>query len=286
MKNLLILLLALLPMSCKSSKSDDQSVTFKHFPKMESDFIPARDVMVMLPPGYNEAQSYPVLYMHDGQMLFDSATTWNEQEWGMDEVITKLIREKKIRPVIVVGIYNTENRALEYMPNAPKAELDTMERPKGFEGEVMSDHYLKFLTKELKPFIDETFATQPGPGNTFIMGSSMGGLISCYAISEYPGVFGGAACLSTHWPAMDGVFLKYVEKNLPEPATHKIYFDYGTATLDSLYEPFQEKVDVHVANQGYIQGENWMTKKFKGADHSENAWRKRVHIPLEFLLRK
>lgn len=284
MKNLLILLLTLLIVSCKSPKNDDQPVTFKHFSKMESEFIPARDVMVMLPPGYDEAQSYPVLYMHDGQMLFDSTTTWNKQEWGMDEVVTKLIHEKKIRPVIVVGIYNTGNRALEYMPNAPRTEIDTMERPKGYDGEVMSDHYLKFLTKELKPFIDETFATQREPENTFIMGSSMGGLISCYAISEYPEVFGGAACLSTHWPAMDGVFLKYVEKNLPDPDTHKIYFDHGTATLDSLYEPFQEKVDVYVANQGYTQGENWMTKKFEGANHSENAWRKRVHMPLEFLL--
>lgn len=284
MKNLLILLLTLLIVSCKSPKNDDQPVTFKHFSKMESEFIPARDVMVMLPPGYDEAQSYPVLYMHDGQMLFDSTTTWNKQEWGMDEVVTRLIHEKKIRPVIVVGIYNTGNRALEYMPNAPRTEIDTMKRPKGFEGEVMSDHYLKFLTKELKPFIDETFATQTEPENTFIMGSSMGGLISCYAISEYPEVFGGAACLSTHWPAMDGVFLKYVEKNLPDPDTHKIYFDHGTATLDSLYEPFQEKVDVYVANQDYTQGENWMTKKFEGANHSENAWRKRVHIPLEFLL--
>lgn len=284
MKNLLILLLTLLIVSCKSPKNDDQPATFKHFSKMESEFIPARDVMVMLPPGYDEAQSYPVLYMHDGQMLFDSTTTWNKQEWGMDEVVTKLIHEKKIRPVIVVGIYNTGNRALEYMPNAPRTEIDTMERPKGYDGEVMSDHYLKFLTKELKPFIDETFATQREPENTFIMGSSMGGLISCYAISEYPEVFGGAACLSTHWPAMDGVFLKYVEKNLPDPDTHKIYFDHGTATLDSLYEPFQEKVDVYVANQGYTQGENWMTKKFEGANHSENAWRKRVHMPLEFLL--
>jgi predicted alpha/beta superfamily hydrolase len=211
MKNLLILFMVLLLINCNGYQKNDQTVTFKHFAKMESDYLPARDVMVMLPPQYDENASYPVLYMHDGQMLFDTLTAWNKQEWGMDEVITKLIYEKKMRPVIVVGVYNTENRTLEYMPNAPKEEIATMVRPKGFEGEVMSDHYLKFLVEELKPFIDEEFATQTGPENTFIMGSSMGGLISCYAISQYPEIFGGAACMSTHWPAMDGVFLKYVE---------------------------------------------------------------------------
>lgn len=114
----------------------------------------------------------------------------------------------------------------------------------------------------------------------------MGGLISCYAISEYPEVFGGAACLSTHWPAINGVFLNYVKTNLPDPQNHKIYFDYGTQTLDSLYEPYQLIVDSLMIKRGYNKNVNWLTRKFEGAKHDENSWKSRLHIPLEFLLGK
>ena len=268
------------------NKQNEKPLTFNDYPAFQSKYIPARDVKVMLPPDYDAKKSYPVIYMHDGQMLFDSTRSWNKQEWGVDETVDRLIKAQKIRPVIVVGISHTSNRSLEYMPNKPQEELKMLERPDKFKGQILSDEYLKFLVEELKPFIDKTYSTQTDRDNTFILGSSMGGLISCYAISEYPDVFGGAACLSTHWPAIDGVFLKYVEKNLPDPQTHKIYFDYGTKTLDSLYEPYQLIADRMMKERGYKQNENWITRKFEGAQHDENAWRDRLHIPLEFLLAK
>ena len=112
----------------------------------------------------------------------------------------------------------------------------------------------------------------------------MGGLISCYAICEYPGVFGGAICMSTHWPAIDGIALKYIADNLPNAQSHKIYFDYGTATLDSLYEPYQLKVDAMMLKRGYQKGINFTSDKFEGAAHTEDAWKERLHIPLEFML--
>ena len=268
------------------NKQSDTPLTFKDYPAFQSKNIPARDVKVMLPRGYNAQKSYPVIYMHDGQMLFDSTTTWNKKEWGVDEVEDSLIKTQKIKSVIVVGINNTKNRYLEYMPNKPQEELKMMERPDKFKGQILSDEYLKFLVEELKPFIDANYRTKADRDNTFILGSSMGGLISCYAISEYPDVFGGAACMSTHWPALEGVFLKYVERNLPDPETHKIYFDYGTATLDALYEPYQLKVDSMMKQLAYKLDSNWMTKKFEGAIHDEDAWGDRLHIPLEFLLGK
>lgn len=266
------------------NKSEERSVIHKYL-EFESENISKRTVEVLLPANYNENKKYPVLYMNDGQMLFDANTTWNHQEWGVDEVVRDLIQNEKIRPVIVVAVW-FDNRSAEYMPAKPKEKLKLASRPDHLKGEIVSDQYLKFLVEELKPFIDRRYSTLRTPEATFIMGSSMGGLISCYAISEYPSVFGGAACMSTHWLALDGVFLDYVEENLPDPESHKIYFDYGTATLDSLYHPYQIKVDAMMKKRGYIQGKNWITRKFEGAEHNEDAWRNRLHIPLEFMLGK
>lgn len=284
MKNLFVgLLLSSIVLACNMEKKETP-LMFKEYQAFQSQHIPSRDVRVMLPRNYDANKSYPVIYMHDGQMLFDANTTWNKQEWAVDETIDSLIKINKIRSVIVVAINNTSNRTMEYMPNKPQELLKTIERSDKYQGEILSDAYLKFLVKELKPFIDKTYSTKTDRDNTFVLGSSMGGLISCYAISEYPDVFGGAACLSTHWPALDGVFLKYVERNLPDPETHKIYFDYGTKTLDSLYEPYQLKVDRMMNERSYKENINWMTRKFEGAIHDENAWRDRLHIPLQFLL--
>ncbi len=121
----------------------------------------------------------------------------------------------------------------------------------------------------------------------------MGGLISLYAICEYPNIFGGAACISTHWPGVFAsennpipeAFYTYLRKNLPDPTTHKIYFDYGDQTLDALYPPLQKKVDIIMAEKGFT-AEHWVTQPFPGENHSEESWKKRLSIPLEFLLTK
>jgi enterochelin esterase-like enzyme len=267
--------------------------------------IGPRTIDVWLPDGYDPLQKYAVLYMHDGQMLFDTTMTWNRQEWGVDETAGRLALQGKIRPCIVVGIWNAgPARHSEYFPQEPFGSLppsytDSLlhlaRRTEGavlFKGEVYSDNYLRFIVQELKPYIDSAFSTLRDPANTFIAGSSMGGLISLYAICEYPEIFGGAACLSTHWPGIFTVennpipeaFLEYMRHNLPSPENHKIYFDYGTETLDALYEPYQKQADRVMKQNGYKKKKNWQTLKFKGEDHSENAWRGRLEIPLVFLL--
>jgi enterochelin esterase-like enzyme len=119
----------------------------------------------------------------------------------------------------------------------------------------------------------------------------MGGLISLYAICEYPKVFGGAACLSTHWPVVftkeNNLFPqainKYLLSHLPSSKTHKIYFDLGNQTLDSMYKPYQNVIDVTMRQKGFDH-RNWITKEFKGQDHSEKSWAGRFAIPVEFLL--
>ena len=225
--------------------------------------------------------------MHDGQNCFDSATSYTRIDWGADETLTQLRSEGKIRDVIAVGIWNTPNRYGEYMPQKayemlPQSTRDSMQARYPM-ARMASDNYLKFIVEELKPFIDSTYSTNPTPDATAIMGSSMGGLISLYAICEYPSVFGKAACLSTHFPAGNGIMIDYLKTHLPAPEAHKIYFDFGTETLDKDYEPFQQRADSVMLANGYTLCKNWLTKKFEGDDHSERAWRKRLHIPMLFL---
>jgi predicted alpha/beta superfamily hydrolase len=271
----------------------------------KSQFIDPRNVDVWLPEGYSDKQKYAVLYMHDGQALYDVETTWNKQAWEVDEIAGKLIAENKTGKFIVVGIWNNDRkRHSEYFPQKPYEGLTTEQKEfvtkklkeKGRISETfnpISDLYLKFLVTELKPFIDKTFSTKSNAKNTFSAGSSMGGLISIYAICEYPKVFGGAACLSTHWPGIFSMennpipdaFITYLKRNLPNPKTHKIYFDYGDQTLDALYKPLQQKVDLVMKEKGFTS-KNWMTKYFPGKDHSEKSWKERLDIPLEFLLKK
>jgi len=230
-----------------------------------------------------------VLYMHDGQNVFDPATSMGGVDWGVDETMTKLIAAKRVRPAIVVGVWNTAKRGQEYMPQKPVDGATSIATGTGSPpaaGPAISDAYLKFLVTELKPFIDRTYRTRSGRADTFVMGSSMGGLISAYAISEYPAVFGGAGCVSTHWPAGNGGMIDYLRRSGPDAKTHRMYFDHGTATLDSLYAPFQARADAVMRAAGYVDGKNFVTRVFEGADHSERAWRARLEVPLVFLLGK
>ena len=262
--------------------------TLIHHPDFGSRCVAPRRIDVWLPSVYHEqaAIHLPVVYLHDGQNLFSAETSFIGVDWGMDDAMNTLMERR--RPAIAVGIWNIKDRFLEYLPEKPIAAPQAsgakalIEREYG--GPPLSDVYLKFITEELKPFIDATYRTLPGRSNTFIMGSSMGALVSLYAVCEYPDVFAGAACLSTHWPALGDSMLEYMAVSLPRPGSHRIYFDYGTETLDAPYEPYQKRVDAVMRRSGYEEGKDWVTLKFAGAEHSERSWRERVSIPLSFLL--
>jgi len=262
-----------------------------------------RRVDVWLPPGYEGGgERLRVLYMHDGQNLFDPAST-PFGEWGVDEAMVRLMGEGAVKPAIVVGVWNTQYRRREYLPQAPYEQVPAEVRAAyeaGSGGPALSDGYVDFLVKELKPFIDATHRTKQGPADTSIMGSSMGGLISLYALIRHPTVFGAAGCVSTHWPSVGNAdwiksgdprmvtiadtFIAWVKANLPRAGQHRIYFDLGNAELDSFYPPFQAKVDAFMPDLGYVQGKDWVTKLYEGEPHNEVAWRKRVDMPLRFLL--
>ena len=269
-----------------------------------SAYVPPRNVDVWLPPNYNPATKYAVLYMSDGQMLYDTATTWNHQAWNMAEAVMEVQAAYPIKNVIIVGVWNGgSDRHREYFPQAvyellTKAEQDTITKQLISKGRTTtafkpnSNNYLKFMVTELKPFIDKTYSTLPNAANTYIMGSSMGGLIAMYAICQYPKVFGGAACISTHWPGIfqtthnpiPNAMLLYLQRHLPNPKNHKLYFDCGDQTLDSLYPPIQHRVDAVMQATAFTHN-NWLTNYVVGANHSEKAWASRVHIPLLFLLK-
>ncbi|WP_299523626.1 alpha/beta hydrolase-fold protein [uncultured Lutibacter sp.] len=318
-KSILVITFVLVFISCKEKQQvvkEDVNIeisdysgnlssgTIKRIDSFPSKFVRPRTIDVWLPNNYSKNEKYAVLYMHDGQMLFDANTTWNKQEWKVDEIVGGLIDSAKIKDCIVVAMWNhSDIRHTEYYPQKPfdllpkkfkDSIFETATKQFGteFKG-IQSDEYLKFIVEEVKPFIDANFSTLTTPENTFIAGSSMGGLISMYALCEYPEIFGGAACLSTHWigfmpqenSLVPTTFFRYLAQNLPTAKNHKIYFDYGTNTLDEYYLPFQKELDEVLKLKGYNEL-NSKNLKFEGHDHSENSWNQRFQIPVEFLLKK
>ena len=272
---------------------------------VQSKYADARRVTVWLPSIYSaKGPRHAVLYMHDGQNLFDPETGYGGMEWNVDQTLDRLIREKQVRPTIVVAIWNTPKRLQEYVPAKAFAHLPRqyMERVRGlYGGDPLSDGYLKFIVEELKPRIDREYRVKSDRANTAIMGSSMGGLISLYAINEYPKVFGGAGMVSTHWPlflaAQEGqsitdeeyevvssAFERYLTPALPSPKSHRLYFDHGTETLDAVYARYQKRIDTILARRGYRPRVNWISRNFPGQAHNEKSWASRVDIPLRFLL--
>ena len=270
----------------------EKYIVYKNFP---SKYVIPRNIEIWLPKHYDTVKSLPVIYMFDGQNIFHGKKGWVNGDyndgWQVDKTLDSLFDAKIIPPTIVVGIFSTgESRYSEYTPAKPinliKSQINYAEtrfKESYDQFGIVSDSLLKFIVKELKPFVDHKYKTRKGKENTFVAGASMGGLISTYAVCEYPNIFGGAACLSTHWPALEGAFIDYLKKNIPAPRVNKFYFDFGTVGLDSLYEPYQKVVDSIMIAKGYQENINWLTNKFKNADHNEKFWQARFHHPIEFL---
>ena len=270
--------------------------TLERLPQFKSQFVPARDIAVWLPKDYQTGDSCEVLYMHDGNMLFDATTTWNRQEWCVDEVMDSLIKAGKIRNCIVVGIYNTDDRLTEYFPAKTVQYVPEEDRKDAKLDKLTADAYLKFIVEELKPYIDETYQPLTSREHTFMMGSSMGGLISLYALCEYPQVFGGVACLSSHLSmghlpdGFDGEvwargFRDYVSQRLPEANGSLIYMDHGTKDFDANYGTYQELLDNVIIAKGWDK-QHYTSLVFEGQGHNETAWSSRLDQPLLFLLGK
>jgi enterochelin esterase-like enzyme len=289
-------------MLCSTLCSSQDSILSPSFGKIhryknfKSKYVTPRNIDVWIPDDFCLVKKYDVLYMQDGQNLFDTLITQapTKQEWKVDEALHTLLTKNEIRACIVVSIWNTPRRRPEYFPQKAFETLDTnIQRmvSENIKGKPESDAYLQFLVKELKPFIDKNYHTFSRRSHTHIAGSSMGGLISLYALCEYPRTFGNAACISTHWVGcptyrddkVSEALLQYYSTHLPSSKKHRIYFDYGTENLDGQYEKWQLKMDDHM-RKAHFSPQQWQTRKYPGEGHSEQSWSKRMDVILTFLL--
>jgi predicted alpha/beta superfamily hydrolase len=247
---------------------------------------PTRHVEIWLPPGYDDtpATRYPVLYMHDGQNLFDPRIANTGVDWGVDEAVVRLAERGIIPPIIVVGVWSTAARGAEYSPwhGAPA--------------------YARFLIEELMPRVNREFRTRTEPASTAVMGSSMGGLLSYYLVTHHADVFGACGCISTHFPLSEAVAAQvfpgitptatpdttpYVIRDIGSgqrvPRGARYWFDYGTLGLDSAYAPTHGAVRAWLLGQGLVEGRDFVIRRYQGATHNEASWRARLEDPLTFL---
>ena len=277
------------------SRLEAQLVSHEAF---QSAFAQPRNITVWLPDGYLPfgGERYPVIYAHDGQNLFEPGYSYGGVEWGLDETAERLMDEGSIPQAIIVGIWNTDQRWQEYAPQKVVASLtgDTSSEWLGPQlPELKADAYLRFIVEELKPFIDEMYQTEPDADNTFIMGSSMGGLISLYAMAEYPDTFSRAAAVSIHWPLTepdgpmaqqaDAAMQSYLATSGLDPAKHTLWFAHGTEPLDAAYPPHADAMETWFRNQGWSETQA-LFRAYPGTEHSEAAWAARADDILTFLL--
>jgi predicted alpha/beta superfamily hydrolase len=229
-----------------------------------------RDLILYLPPSYREnaAKRYPVLYMHDGQNLFDARTSAFGTEWQVDENVDAAVGAGRMDEVIVVGIDNTANRIWEYTPCCDATY-----------GGGGANTYERFVIDTVKPYIDQNFRTLPGKDSTAVMGSSLGGLVSFYLARRNPGVFGKAGCMSSSfWWNNEALTVEVEQSQAHVPVA--LYLDAGTSN-DGL--PQTTRMDAALLADGYVQGRDLDFVTAQGGSHNEASWAARVATPLTWL---
>lgn len=303
MFRLLAALFALLGLAAPLAAQSDTG-RFLEYERIAAEGLPDQRLSIWLPPGYDASdRRYPVLYMHDGHNLFDLKNSNFNKIWAADKAMLAAMASGKVEPHIIIGIWAPgPDRYRQYLPRsaydaappAVRAQMDAMTNG----GAVVSDRYLAWIAGPLKNWVDASFRTRPGRDDTAIVGSSMGGLMSCYAFLEAPQVFGRTGCVSSHWPAVDprvvagedsGVkqmWDAWFAARLGKPDGRRVWMDHGTATLDQFYAPYQQVIDARFTAAGWQKGRDWESKVYEGAEHEENAWAARLPEIFGWLLAK
>jgi len=248
----------------KSNAVGQITGSVEYFHNLKGEGINDRDVIVWLPPGYYENSDirYPVLYMHDGQNIVDPKTSAFGTDWQLDETADSLIKKHLIKPIIIIGVYNTPDRSSEYAAN------DT-----GYA-------YLNFILQKLKPLIDSVYRTLPGRENTATGGSSLAGMISFMLAWEHPEAFSMAICLSPAFKIYRYDFVTPVEQYSGSKKDIKLYIDNGVTGVDSL---LQDGIDLMLSaleDKGFIEGKDLYRFKDLAGNHNESSWAKRIWRPL------
>jgi len=252
--------------------------TIHNHPAFPSRLVAPRDVHVYLPPGYERERSrrYPVLYLKDGQNIFDPGAMG--MEWQVDETADALIQAGRIEPLIVVAVANTDARRDEYTPTSVESK-----RPDGSvsKGGGKANLYGRFLIKELKPFIDRTYRTRGNAASTAVGGSSLGGLVSVWLALEHPSVFGNVLAVSpTAWWD-DFVILKKIAA-LPRMAPVRVWVCIGTLEGENAVSGARRLRDA-LAAKGWKRGTDFEYVEQEGGKHDEVSWGSRVEGMLTFL---
>jgi predicted alpha/beta superfamily hydrolase len=232
-----------------------------------------RDLIVYLPPGYDEQpeRRFPVLYLHDGQNLFDRATAFAGQDWNVHGAADYLIQAGKVEPLIIVGIYNTgKSRIHEYTPTkAPKL------------GGGRADRYAKFLLQEVMPVIQNEYRVQADPHATGIGGSSLGALVSLYFGLKYPQLFAKIAALSPSVWWNQRMIHRFAAAAPVQPRP-LIWLDIGTREGPKIVPEVEQFRDV-LLKKGWREGTDLHYERVEGGEHNESAWSQRIGRVLEFL---
>ncbi|PWT88024.1 MAG: histidine kinase [Blastocatellia bacterium] len=248
--------------------------TVKYHRAMKGEGLQNRDLIVWLPPDYdsNKTARYPVVYMHDGQNIIDPATSAFGVDWSIDETADRLIKEKAIPPLIVVGIYNTGDRMKEYVP--------------GDKGTA----YMNFIVKTVKPFIDSNYRTKSDRENTIVGGSSAGGIISFMLVWEHPDVFAKAICMSPAFKTPTSMgsgwnYAKVVRTAKEKPGNVFFYIDNGGVGLESQLQPGIDEMISSLKAKGYVEGKDFVFIHDVNAKHFEADWAKRFPEALTIVMK-
>ena len=270
---------------------------------LEAGGLPEQRVTVWLPPEYaaQPQRRFPVLYMWDGQNLFDPAQTHYGKAWMVQDVLNTMVATGTVEPHIVVGIWSPPglDRYRVYVPqfaeNATGAVGADIARMAG--GPIASKRQLDWVADTLKARVDSTYRTKSGATDTTIVGASMGGVMACYAAIERSDVFGRAGCMSAHLALADpelapahsdaiaALWDGYLDARLGKPGGRRLWLDHGTEKLDGYYGPWQVMVADDLARRGWRDGTDYTARVYQGAEHDEIFWNKRLPEALAWLWR-
>jgi len=241
----------------------------KYHRELKSEGIPARDIVVWLPPDYEKdiSRRYPVIYMQDGQNLFDPLTSSFGVDWQMDETCDSLIRNGIIGPVIIAGIYNSPRRMTEYTP--------------GISGEA----YMNFTLRTVKPLVDSLYRTLPDRRHTYVGGSSAGGTISFMLAWNHSEIFSKAFCLSPAFKIQNIDVVKDVTMYTGKKKKVEFYIDNGGKGLEERLQPGVDEMINELEMRGYRRGKDLFLVRAPEDEHNETAWAKRMPEALKMMLK-
>ncbi len=265
--------------------------------------LPSRDLYVWAPDGVDAAARLPVLYMQDGQNLFDAKLVPFGVAWEADASVSRLADAGRIKPTLIVGVACTSDRFAEYAPamildRLPASALQAV--TSAWPGAPRSAAYARMLVEEIKPLVDASFPTLADRENTSVAGSSMGAVVAAELLARHPDVFAGAALLSAHFsllPVTEAEVLpehfsedvthavgQFALEHMPRDQSHRLWLDRSTLSIDRFYPPSHAAFVRALEALGYVQGEDLSVRIYSGVGHDEGAWRERLDEALTFLL--